>query len=279
VVIDIEAASISRFDVAGRDAGLTDDLATDTAVVLGRDFVGTISAVGAGVSLVEVGYRVAGVLPPAPLVSHGTFAEKVAVPVSLLAPVPDGIGIGEAAGIGLAGITAVDAVNTLGLHAGDTVFISGLAGGGTFALQLAKRRGSRVIVAAKPGEERDLAWSLGADHVVGTVDVAGHIAKFYPGGVAKALHTTGDPVAAAATVRPGGILTSVLDAGPADIGRADIDVVTTTVVPNGHKLTDLLFKAAARQLRVMVSQRFTFDQLGEALTAYGNSIGSVVLTR
>jgi hypothetical protein len=232
VVIDIEAASVSRFDVAGRDGGLTDDLPTDTAVMLGRDFVGTISAVGAGVSLVEVGYRVAGVLPSAPLVGHGTFAEKVAVPVLLLAPVADGIGIVEAAGIGLAGITAVDAVNTLGLHAGDTVFMSGLA-----------------------------------------------VAQIYPGGVAKALHTAGDPVAAAATVRPGGILTSVLDAGPADIGRADIDVVTTTVVPSGHKLSDLLFKAAAGQLSVMVSQRFTFDQLGEALTAYGNSIGSVVVTR
>ena len=71
----------------------------------------------------------------------------------------------------------------------------------------------------------------------------------------------------------------MLDAGPADIGRADIDVVTTTVVPNGHNLTDLLFKAAAARRRVMVSQRFAFDQLGEALTAYGNSIGSVVVTR
>ena len=60
----------------------------------------------------------------------------------------------RAAGIGLAGITAVDAVNTLGLHAGDTVFTSGLAGAGAFALQLAKRQGSRVTVAAKPGEER-----------------------------------------------------------------------------------------------------------------------------
>jgi hypothetical protein len=55
--------------------------------------------------------------------------------------------------------------------------------------------------------------------------------------------------------------------------------VTTTVVSSGHKLTDLLFKAAAGQLRVMVSQGFTFEQLGEALTAHGNSIGSVVVTR
>jgi hypothetical protein len=93
------------------------------------------------------------------------------------------------------------------------------------------------------------------------------------------LHITGDPVAAAATARPGGILTLVLDAGPADIGRADIDVVTTTVVSSGHKLTDLLFKAAAGQLRVMVGQGFTFERLGEALTAHGNSIGSVVVTR
>jgi D-arabinose 1-dehydrogenase-like Zn-dependent alcohol dehydrogenase len=74
----------------------------------------------------------------------------------------------------------MDAVNTLGLHAGDAVFISGLTGAGTFALQLAKRQRSRVTVAAKPGEERDLAWSLGADHVVDTVDVAGHVRRSIP---------------------------------------------------------------------------------------------------
>jgi hypothetical protein len=44
-------------------------------------------------------------------------------------------------------------------------------------------------------------------------------------------------------------------------------------------LTDLLFKAAAGRLRVTVSQTFSFDQLGDALTAYGDSLGSVVVTR
>ena len=83
-------------------------------MLLGRDFVGRVVAVGDDVDYIDVGTYVAGALAPQALGQPGTFTEKVAVPASSLAPVPDGVDVAQAAGVGLAGVTALDAVNVLG---------------------------------------------------------------------------------------------------------------------------------------------------------------------
>jgi NADPH:quinone reductase-like Zn-dependent oxidoreductase len=114
VVVDVMAASVNDFDraaVRGRHSGLTDQL---DPVLLGRDFVGRVAAVGDDVDYIDVGMYVAGALAPQAPGQPGTFTEMVAVPASLLAPVPDGVDVAQAAGVGLAGVTALDAVNVLG---------------------------------------------------------------------------------------------------------------------------------------------------------------------
>ncbi len=114
VVVEVMAASVNDFDraaVRGRHIGPTAQLAP---VLLGRDFVGRVAAVGDDVDYIDVGTYVAGALAPQALGQPGTFTEKVAVPASSLAPVPDGVDVAQAAGVGLAGVTALDAVNVLG---------------------------------------------------------------------------------------------------------------------------------------------------------------------
>ena len=69
----------------------------------GADFVGRVASVGDGVDYIDVGTYVAGALAPQALGQPGTFTERVAVPASLLAPVPDGVDVAQAAGVGLAG--------------------------------------------------------------------------------------------------------------------------------------------------------------------------------
>src|SRR6202790_4280333 len=110
VVVEVMATSVNDFDrgaVEGRYIGLMGQLGP---VLLGRDFVGRVVAVGDDVDYIDVGMYVAGTLAPQAPGQPGTFTEKVAVPASLLAPVPDGVDVAQAAGVGLAGVTALDAV-------------------------------------------------------------------------------------------------------------------------------------------------------------------------
>src|SRR3984957_18019809 len=166
VVVDVMAASVNGFDraaVRGRHIGLTDQRGP---VLLGRDFVGRVVTVGDDVDYIDVGMYVAGALAPQAPGQPGTFTEKVAVPASLLAPVPDGVDVAQAAGVGLAGVTALDAVNVLGTaNLGNMVIHGPVSGVGGFALQLAKARGA-VVAAVTVPEQADLAWELGADVVI-----------------------------------------------------------------------------------------------------------------
>ena len=76
VVVDVMAASINDFDraaVRGRYLGATDQL---VPILLGRDFVGRVAAVGADVDYIDVGMYVAGVLAPQPAGQPGTFTER-----------------------------------------------------------------------------------------------------------------------------------------------------------------------------------------------------------
>ncbi|KAA0086535.1 hypothetical protein CIW52_00950 [Mycolicibacterium sp. P9-64] len=268
VVVDVIAASINDFDraaVRGRYVTATEQFAP---ILLGRDFVGRVSAVGADVDYVDVGTYVAGAVAPQPTGQPGTFAEKVSVPARLLAPMPDGVDVVQAAAVGLAGVTAFHAVEALGPHGlGHMVVHGPVCGAGGFALQLAKARGA-VVAVVTPQEQVDLALDLGADVVVPDgPDSAGAIQKvrsLFGGGVDTAVHVAGNGSVVTGVVRPGGRFTSVVDGSTLDghEGFAPIDVA-----PSGHALVDLLFKVAAHRLQSRVHRTVSFDQLGDAIIA------------
>ncbi|MDT5094914.1 MAG: hypothetical protein QOH60_4277 [Mycobacterium sp.] len=221
------------------------------APVDGRSFAGTVAAVGTDVDYINVGMYVSGVTASRAFGQPGRFSEKVAVPVELIAPIPDGMDPAQAAVVGLAGITAVSALDALGVtHLGNMVIHGPVRGVGGFALQLAKARGAVVAVVTHRGDV-DLARRLGADAVVtDDTDAARAMQKvrfLLDGRVDTVIHLAGDPSLAAGIVRTGGRITSVAETDMRPT-RSDIEYRPTVVSPSGHTLADLLFKVASRRL-------------------------------
>jgi NADPH:quinone reductase-like Zn-dependent oxidoreductase len=278
VVVDVMAASVNEFDraaVRGQFDGQEERLGP---VLLGRDFVGRVTAVGEDVNYIDIGMYVAGVLAPNTS-ERGTFTDKVAVPAQSLAPAPDGTDLAHTAGVGLAGISGLDAVDALGIKGLETVVIHGpVSGAGGFALQLAKARGA-VVAALTVPEQAALARELGADAVI-AMDAsprnAVHSMRSLLGGVDVAIHVAGDLAVTAEIVCPGGKFTSISD-GTAAVRHVHSEFVPTVVTPGGHKLADLLFKVAARRLRSHVDATASFDQVGDAVSSRNESERIVVI--
>jgi NADPH:quinone reductase-like Zn-dependent oxidoreductase len=247
-------------------------------MLLGRDFVGRVTAVGEDVNYIDIGMYVAGVLAPNTS-ERGTFTDKVAVPAQSLAPAPDGTDLAHTAGVGLAGISGLDAVDALGIKGLETVVIHGpVSGAGGFALQLAKARGA-VVAALTVPEQAALARELGADAVI-AMDASPRNAvqsmRSRLGGVDAAIHVAGDLAVTAEIVCPGGKFTSISD-GTAAVRHVHSEFVPTVVTPGGHKLADLLFKVAARRLRSHVDATASFDQVGDAVSSRDESERIVVI--
>jgi len=127
--------------------------------IRGRDFAGTIDAVGPGVTGWQVGDTVLGE-------DDATLAEYAAVGQSCLAHKPDALSFEEAAAMPLAAVTADLCLRQGGVQAGHRVLIIGASGGvGTFAVQLAAARGATVTAVCST-RNIDLVTSLGAEQVV-----------------------------------------------------------------------------------------------------------------
>ncbi|XVV06137.1 NAD(P)-dependent alcohol dehydrogenase [Actinosynnema sp. CA-248983] len=128
--------------------------------VRGRDFAGTVTAVGAGVTRWKVGDEVFGDLGD----EQGAFAEYARVPQDGVEAKPAGLTFVQAAALPLAGRTALAALD--GVTPGTRVLVNGASGGvGTFAVQIAKALGAATTAVCSP-RNADLARSLGADRVV-----------------------------------------------------------------------------------------------------------------
>ena len=161
VVVDIVAASVNGADWKVRAGSYGQ---AKFPLILGRDFSGVISALGAGVTDVRVGDAVFGVLEGG---RDGTYAEKIAVGAAIVANKPSALSHVDAAALALIGLTALTAVeDTLKLKSGETILIQGGAGGvAGFAIQAAKYLGARVISTAS-AKNLDYVRGLGADEVI-----------------------------------------------------------------------------------------------------------------
>jgi len=161
VLVDIVAASVNGADWKVRTGGYG---ALKFPYVLGRDFSGTVSAVGEGVTDFKVGDDVFAVLPAG---QEGAYAEKIAVKAAVVAKKPAGLSHVNAAALALTGLTAQNSVeDTLKLKRGETILIQGGAGGvAGYGIQLAKHIGAKVISTTSTANV-DYVRSLGADQVI-----------------------------------------------------------------------------------------------------------------
>jgi NADPH:quinone reductase-like Zn-dependent oxidoreductase len=278
--VSVDAASVNGFDLAVVAGHVWDAMPYSFPVVLGRDFVGTVDAVGDDVDRPNIGDRVAGTIL-APALGPGAIAEYVTTSAAAVTVVPESVTTTHAAAVGLAGVAGYDAAEALQTTGSDTVLVAGATGGvGSVVVQLAAAQGASVIATARPGEEADFVRTLGATHVVDfTGDVAAAVRSVAPDGVSKALHAAGDPASLAALVRPGGRVASMLGATAEQVGRDDITVIAVMAHATSAKLADLLQKVADSRLRVRVSASFPLERAPEALAAFGGgTLGKVLIT-
>lgn len=177
VLIRLHMAALNRRDAwirKGQYAGI------QLPAILGSDGVGEVVGVGPGVDDSIEGWRV--VVQPGFLwganpahqgpefhilgLPHpGTYAEYVVVPASHVHPAPSGLSDAEAAALPLAGLTAFRAVVTRGQAAVDEwVLVTGAGGGvASFAIQLARYQGAKVVVSSGSPAKIARAVELGAE--------------------------------------------------------------------------------------------------------------------
>ena len=162
VLVDIHAASVNGADWKVRKGSYAP--ITDLPYIPGRDFSGVVSAVGEGVSDLKVGDEVFGVCDVG---QEQAYAEKIAIKASIVAKKPAALTHADAAALALIGLTAMVSVeDTLKLKAGETILIQGGAGGvASYAVQLSKHLGARVITTASKANH-DYVRKLGADEVI-----------------------------------------------------------------------------------------------------------------
>jgi NADPH2:quinone reductase len=161
VLIKVGAVGVNFFEVLMRQDRYA--VTPPLPFIPGVEIAGTIAALGKGVTNLSAGDRVAAALFVAGAQSGG-YAEYVAVRADVVVRLPDEISFATATALQVQGLTALHLLRS---HpaAGRTVLISAAAGGvGSLLVQLAKRRGAKLVIAmASSAEKLALAKELGAD--------------------------------------------------------------------------------------------------------------------
>jgi NADPH:quinone reductase-like Zn-dependent oxidoreductase len=257
-------------DLAIAGGQLRGVLEYDFPVVLGKDFAGTVEAVGEGVSGLAAGDRVFGVVSDPSGFSSRSFAEYLAVPAGPnLTRVPEGVDFAAAGVLGLAGSAALQVVDAVDPAAGETVLVSGATGGvGAYAVQLAAARGATVIATARPGDEEDFVRGLGASHAVDYAgDAAAQAREIRPGGVEAVLHFAGDGAALGGLLVEGGRLASTITS-PDQLPLPDARVSGVFANPDAATLDRLADEVAAGRLETPIRQTYALARVDEAFAAF-----------
>ncbi len=164
VLIRVHSTSVNPVDRGVRDGLFKERIKYKLPMILGWDVSGVIEAVGSGATRLKVGDEV---YSRPDIGRDGAYADYVVVKESEVALKPKSIDHIHAAAIPLTALTAWQALFDAGeLSAGQTVLIHGAAGGvGSFAVQLAKIKGARVIGTASQ-KNHEYLRGLGADQVI-----------------------------------------------------------------------------------------------------------------
>lgn len=130
--------------------------------VPGMEFSGVVEALGPGTAGPAPGSRVLGTC------TGGALAEFLCLPAGRLTPLPDAMGFEEAAGFPIAyGTSHLALAWKARLQPGETLFVTGAAGGvGLTAVEIGKRLGARVIASARGAERLEVARAAGADVLI-----------------------------------------------------------------------------------------------------------------
>ena len=277
VLVRVRAAGINPGEAKIREGALHERFPATFPSGQGSDFAGVVERAGAGVTGIAPGAEVIGWVD-----TRSSQAEYVVADAANLAAKPVQIPWEVAGAIPVVGFTAWAAVRAVGLKQGDTVVVSGAAGGvGAVTVQLAVRRGATVIGLAGPSNHDWLTRH-------GVIPVA------YGDGVSERIRAAvpdGKSVGAFIDTYGGDYVELALNDLKVSADRVDSIVRFDAVAKYGIKsegnavgasaetLGELAALVAARELEIPLAQTFP---LGEVRTAYrqlakGHLRGKIVL--
>jgi NADPH:quinone reductase-like Zn-dependent oxidoreductase len=259
LLVRVAATSINPIDYKRR-AGLTKDFyPIKFPGLIGVDIAGTVAKIGPGVEDFSIGDQVFGM-------ADNTYAELCVVKAAVLAKVPKGLDLIQAAALPLATTTGNQLILATGVKAGQTVLVVGAGGNvGRSAVFTAKTRGATVIAGVLKRQIDD-AKTIGADQVVATDDDRA-IANLPP------LDAVADTVGGKtgqkliAKVKQGGVYASVV--GTPQNAAEDPDVRVVPVFSKFHRKTLEFMAEAVRdgKLVIPISRKLPLSEAAEAQAA------------
>lgn len=270
VLVRVAATSVNPIDYKRR-AGLTKDFyPIKFPGLMGVDIAGTVVKAGPGVEGFSAGDQVFAMAADA-------YAELCVVKADILAKVPKGLDLIQAAALPLVTTTGNQLISATGIKAGQTVLVAGAAGNvGRSAVFTAKERGATVIAGVLK-RQMDEAKVIGADQVVGTDD-DNAIANL------PMLDVVADTVGGKAAekligkVKPGGVFASVLGT-PRNIEKyPSVKVVPVFAQPDTKTLQFMAEAVRDGKLVIPISQKLPLSEAAEGqVAAEKGVIGKILL--
>jgi NADPH:quinone reductase len=249
-------------------------------LVLGTEGSGVIAAVGSDVRAVKVGDAVYGEI-------NASYAQFATALEHKIARIPRGLNFAEAAALGVSGLSALQGVeDVLRIKRGETLIIHGAAGAvGTFAIQLAKRRGAKVLATATNDAGMALVTRLGADAAVNgrTGDIAAAAKLLSPRGMDAVLGLAGGDALehCIGTLRKDGAgrIAYLYGVEPQPRSRFGVTSTVYSYTANPQKFASLNDAVQKSGLEVVVAAEYPLDEAAAAhqRLEHGGLLGKVVL--
>ncbi|WP_112309927.1 NADPH:quinone oxidoreductase family protein [Pseudogemmobacter bohemicus] len=258
----------------------------------GLELSGSLAALGPGTAGPAIGARVAALVP------KGAFAEYALVPVDALVELPEAMDYATAAGFQIAwGTSHLALAGRAQLRAGETLFVTGAAGGvGLTAVAIGHLMGARVIASVRGAEKAAIARAAGADMVIDSdePDLKERLRAL--GGIDVTYDTVGGPGfdAAMRATRPGGRMLAIGFAG-GEVPQVPLNQLLVRNISvigfwyGGYagfapqalaaSLGQLLDWWQQGRIHPLISQQLPFDRLEEGLETIRsrNATGKLVL--
>ncbi|MEZ7503881.1 NADP-dependent oxidoreductase [Flavobacterium sp. Arc2] len=163
ILVEVKAASLNPIDYKMVEGKLKDMISLNLPSTIGFDVSGVVVEKGSDVNNFEIGDEVYSRVPQEQM---GTVAEFVSVNSDLVAKKPKNSSFEEAAGLPLTGLTAIQALESVGIKENDRILIHAGSGGvGSFAIQYAKAKGA-IVYTTTSSKNVDWVKALGADRVI-----------------------------------------------------------------------------------------------------------------
>ncbi|MCG7599921.1 NADP-dependent oxidoreductase [Halomonas sp. McH1-25] len=274
VCIRVRSVAVNPVDWKIMGGHLDEVMPTFFPVIPGWDVAGVVESVGFDTPQFQPGDEVIAYARK-DFVHGGTFAEFTSVPARAVARKPATLDWDQAAGLPLAGLTAYQLLTRLELSQDDTVLVHAAAGGvGSFAVQIARSQGARVIGTASE-KNHDYLRELGAEPVTYGEGLAERVRELAPDGVDLAVDFVGGVLDVTRTVlRDGGRHGSIVDPSVTEAGG-----LWAWVHPDGEDLQALADLVDQGKVTVNVAETFPLEQAAEAfrLNQGGHVRGKVVV--